>query len=57
MFFMYKSVFNGTFFRGNIIWGLKKIKHGKLKLLFVSLKIFYETLINFFGPQILSLKK
>ena len=35
----------------------QKIKHGKLKILFVRLKIFFETLINFFGPQLLALKK
>ena len=34
---------------GNIIWALKQIKHGKLKILFVRLKNSYGHLNKLFG--------
>ena len=45
------------FRRGNFIWTLKKIKLGKLKILFVRLNIFYDSLIKLFVPKLLVLNK
>ena len=36
--------------RGNINWALKKIKHGKLKVLFGRLNTLFGRLIKLFGP-------
>jgi len=37
--------------RDNIIWALKQMKHGKLKLLFGRLKILFVKLIELFGTS------
>ena len=44
-------------FWGNIIWALKQIQHGKLKILFGRLKHFLGQLIKLFGAELQKLEK